>query len=103
MYYVDNNIGGGVSFYLTKFLRIDYDMSYREGDYPGLFSFMELDGSMTELKRKDIYRMHTVGVVFRIFRDVGLGVNVNFWDRDSNYFIVNRDRVFVGGYLTYDF
>jgi len=58
---------------------------------------------MTELKRKDIYKTHTVGIVFRIFRDVGLGVNVNFWDRSSNYYAVERDRFFVGGYLTYDF
>jgi hypothetical protein len=103
MYYIDNNIGGGVSFYLTRFLRIDYNLLYQEGDYPGLFSEMQPDGSITEFKRKDIYRTHTVGIVFRIFRDVGLGVNVNFWDRSSNYHFVERDRIFVGGYLTYDF
>jgi hypothetical protein len=103
MYYIDNNIGGGVSFYLTRFLRIDYNLLYQEGDYPGLFSERQPDGSMTEFKRKDIYKTHTMGIVFRIFRDVGLGVNINFWDRSSNYHIVERERFFVGGYLTYDF
>jgi len=44
MYYVDNNIGGGVSFYLTRYLRIDYNLSYQVGDYPGLLSFMEPEG-----------------------------------------------------------
>jgi len=103
MYYIDNNIGGGVSFYLTRFLRLDYNYSYSEGDYPEPFLAMLSDGSIGEIKRRDLYYTHNVGIVFRIIRNVGIGINANFWDRDSNLIGADRDRFLVGGYLTYDF
>jgi len=28
---------------------------------------------------------------------------VNFWERESNYYWENRERMFVGGYITYEF
>jgi len=61
------------------------------------------DGSYEEIKRKDTYRTHTVGFVFRVIRNTGIGINVSWWSRDSNIYWENRDRMFVGGYLTYDF
>ena len=32
-----------------------------------------------------------------------IALMVNFWERDSNYFGASRDRMFIGGYVTYDF
>jgi len=36
-------------------------------------------------------------------KNTGIGINVSWWSRDSNVAWANRDRMFVGGYLTYDF
>lgn len=103
IYYIDNSIGAGLSFYLTRFLRLDYEYTYREGDYPEAFMARLPDGSIGEINRHDQYYIHRVGIVFRIIRNVGIGLDANFWDRDSNLLGADRDRFFVGGYLTYDF
>ena len=103
IFFNENRYGGGVSFYFTKFLRVDYNLSYGESNYPEISLIKMVDGSYKEIKRKDLYRVHTVGFVIRIIKDTGLGMMVNFWDRDSNYYWVNRNRAFIGAYLTYEF
>ncbi len=62
-----------------------------------------LDGRYEEIKRKDTYRIHTAGFVVRIIRNTGIGLMVNFWGRESNYYWENRNRRFIGGYVTYEF
>jgi len=103
VYYISDNYVGGISFYLTRFLRIDYSYNYGEGRYPEPMMTLMPDGSYEETKRKDVYRTHIVGFVFRVVRNTGIGINVSWWSRDSNYYWANRDRMFIGGYLTYDF
>ena len=95
--------GSGMSFYLTKFLRLDYNFRYGKVNYPELAPIEAPDGRYEEIKRKDIYRIHTVGITLRIIRNAGIGVNANFWERESNYYWENRERMFVGGYITYEF
>ncbi len=56
-----------------------------------------------ELKRKDIHRTQILGFVFKVIKNTGIGLMVNFWERESNYDRANRDRMFVGGYITYQF
>ena len=93
----------GIFFYLTRFLRLGYNFSYGEGGYPEKISIQMSDGGYEEIKRKDIYRIHTVGFVFRIIRNTGIGMMVNFWERDSNYFEAGRDRMFIDRHITYEF
>ena len=103
IYYIEDRYGSGVSLYLTRFLRLDYNFLYGESRYPEVALLQMPDGRMEEIKRKDIYRIHTVGFVFRIIRNTGIGVMVNFWERESNVYWANRNRKFVGGYITYEF
>jgi len=103
IYFLEDRYGAGISFYLTKFLKLDYNFSYGEASYPEEISIQMPDGGYEEIKRKDIYRTQTVGLVFRIIKNTGIGLMVNFWERDSNYFGASRDRMFIGGYVTYDF
>lgn len=103
IFFNEDRYGGGVSFYFTKFMRVDYNFSYAEAHYPEPGLFRMPDGSYEEIKRKDIYRTHMIGLVFRIIKDTGVGVMVNFWERESNYYWENRNRSFIGGYLTYEF
>lgn len=103
VYYTYNNITSGLSYYLIRPLRIDYSYSYGLGLYPGLLPVQQPDGSVLEIERKDKYHTHTLGLVFRIVRNTGIGINMTQWSRDSNFYFAERGRLFVGAYLTYDF
>jgi hypothetical protein len=82
---------------------LDYDFSYGQTDYPEEELIRLPDGELTEIARKDIYRSHTAGLVFRIRENIGIGLTVTYWERDSNIETYGRSRGFIGGYLTYDF
>jgi hypothetical protein len=103
LYFIEDRYGGGISFYLTKFLRLDYNFSYGKAKYPELISLQMPDGQMEDINREDTYRMQTVGFVVRIIRNTGIGLMFNFWERESNYFWADRNRRFIGGYVTYEF
>ncbi len=103
IYFQENRYGSGLYFYLTRFLRFDYNFSYGEANYPELVPIPMPDGRIEVIRRKDIYRIHTGGFVLRIIRNAGIGVTANSWKRESNYFWENRNRLFVGGYITYNF
>jgi hypothetical protein len=62
-----------------------------------------LDGGFEDIKRKDIYRSHSAGLVIRLIENTGIGLTFNFRERDSNISLYGRDRMFLGGYITYDF
>jgi len=103
IYFIEDRYGAGLSFYLTKFLRLDYNFSYGEANYPEVMPLWMPDGRDEEIKRKDVYRIQTAGFVFRIIKNIGIGLMVNFWERESNYYWANRGRMFIGGYITYEF
>ncbi len=102
-YFIEDLYGAGISFYLTKFLRLDYNFSYGEANYPELMLLQMPDGQYEEIKRKDTYHIHTAGFVVRIIRNTGIGLMVNFWERKSNYYWASRNRGFISGYVTYEF
>ncbi|GAH01062.1 unnamed protein product, partial [marine sediment metagenome] len=64
IFFKEYTYGAGISLYLTKFLRLDYNLYYGESDYPVAMTLQTPSGSYEELKRKDIYRTQTVGFVF---------------------------------------
>lgn len=103
IYFIEDNYGAGMSFYLTQFLRLDYNFTYGEGNYPEVILLRTPDGQDEEIKRRDIYCTHSAGIVIRIIRRTGIGFRVNFWERDSNLLRASRNRMFVGGYITYEF
>jgi len=90
-YFIEDRYGAGISFYLTHFLRLDYNFSHGEANYPELMLLQMPDGQYEEIKRKDTYRIHTAGFVVRIIRNTGIGLMFNFWERESNYFCENRN------------
>jgi hypothetical protein len=103
-FFIENSYGSGISFYLTRFLRLDYDFTYGRNNYPEKIRINLPDGGYQEIHRQDKYQAHTFGLVIRIIRNTGLGLMINHWERDSNYFFEsNRRRWFIGGYLTFEF
>lgn len=103
IYYVSNNYGAGLSFYLSSLLRVDYDFSYGGGRYPEPTLIILPDGTRQEIERNDIYKSHSAGVVFRILRNTGLGLSAIYSERNSSYDLWDSDRLSVGVFLTYDF
>lgn len=103
IFFLEDRYGTGISFYLTRFLRLDYDFIYGIGSYPEMTAVRLPDESYKEIKREDLYRIHTAGIVFRIVRNTGIGVRFYYWERESNIPGAGRNRWFVGGYVTYEF
>lgn len=103
IFFVEDWYGAGISWYLTYFLRIDYDFYYGRAAYPELVIFPTQSGDFREIKREDRYSSHKAGLVFRIIRNTGIGVMINYWQRSSTFDIKDSQKWFIGGYLTHEF
>ena len=60
-------------------------------------------GGGPDVKRLDIYTIHSGGVYFRLRKTVALGIIASWWARDSNIDAEDDNRTFFGLNLTYDF
>jgi len=103
VYFTEQRIGSGISFYLTRFLRLSYDIRYGENQYPESVDITLPGGSTFGLGRKDIHRMHTFGFAFRVYGSTGIGFDIDWWERTSNYYLEIRDRYFIGVSIVQDF
>lgn len=104
IFFIENIYGAGASFYLTEFLRLDYNFTYGINRYPEKLLVFVPGVGFQEITREDRYHIHTAGFVFRVLRDIGVGLTANYWDRNSSdLFESGRRRWFFGGYLTYEF
>jgi hypothetical protein len=103
-FFVEHIYGAGLSFYLLKFLRLDYDFTYGDNQYPEETLMRLPDESYLFINRRDQSYTHSVGFVVRLIRNIGIGLRGNFRRRESNdYRWGDRERWFMGGYLTYEF
>lgn len=104
MYFIEDRYSPGVSFYLARFLKIDYNFSYGENRYPEPEILYYPDGRVEKVKRKDIYQTHSIGFAVRISGNTGIGISLTFWKVDSSFYLRgNREQMFVGMYVTQDF
>jgi hypothetical protein len=103
LFFVEGLWGSGVSYYPTDYLRMDYDYRLGRSDYPGRVTITLPDGASQEIERRDRNRFHIISLVYRVVGDIGIGLTGNFWQRRSNYILVERSRFFVGAFLTYEF
>jgi hypothetical protein len=101
-YYLGSTIGPGVSLYLLRFVRLDYDYSLGRNRYPEVQPGGG-GGGGTNVKRLDEFWIHSAGIYFRIRKNVALGVIGSRWTRTSNLAYENDTRYFLGLNLTYDF
>ncbi|MFC2160556.1 hypothetical protein ACFLRX_02760 [Acidobacteriota bacterium] len=102
IYYIQDSIGTGISYYLMTFVRLDYNFNLGKGRYPETINKPLPDGSNQEFNREDNYKTHSFGIIFRLFKNTGIGLNINHWERKSNV-EDTRSSLFFGGYLTFDF
>jgi opacity protein-like surface antigen len=104
VFFVEYTYGAGLSYYITQFIRLDYDFSYGDNRYPEEILVRLPDESYEMLDRRDKFQTHRIGAVIRIYENTGVGISLNLWRRTSNdpdwgY----RKSMFMGGFLTYDF
>lgn len=103
LFYVGNRYGLGISFYLNKFIRLDFDFRSGQNNYPEPTSIRLPTRDYVEIKRRDNYLNHRGAIVIRIIKNTGIGVEGNYLNRESNNPGANINRFFIGGYITYDF
>jgi len=103
LYYIDDEAAAGVSIYLTRFLRLDYEFSAGRLEYPEPFAVTAPGGGLLILDRLDRTRLHSIGLTVLLVRTVGLGISYNLFDWRSNVPGFDLDRSFLGLNLTYDF
>jgi hypothetical protein len=103
IFYLDNRYGAGLSFYLNRSIRLDYDFSSGRGVYPDAMLLPLPDGTYEEIKRIDIDTSHSAGLVFRIIQNTGIGITVNYYKRTANYYLFKVNRILIGAFITYEF
>jgi len=101
-FFVDHRYGGGLSFYLSQFLRLDYSFNQSRMNYPNPVPYRDSSG-VRDIRRNDRGNLHSVGLMFRLFRTIGLGISANYLDRSSSYPGLGHKRLFIGGSLSYEF
>jgi hypothetical protein len=103
LFFVEDTVGGGISFYLTDFLRLDYDYDRGKSDYPEFFIFDPATGGRLDVIRKDRHETHSAGIVVRLFGTTGMGLTWNSARWTSSLPGWDRRRRFIGAFLTYQF
>jgi len=101
-FYVENKGDAGLSLYLTRFFKINYDFQYGELKYPEPFKISGVQPFL-EISRKDVHRTHSIGVTIAVVKRTGIQLSYNIFDRTSNAPGFNIKRNFVGISLTQDF
>jgi hypothetical protein len=103
LYFIDTTGGGGVSLYITDFLRLDYDIDMGTSDYPASLPGADAEAAAVNADRSDRRLTHAAGFVVRILRTAGLGLTWNSASWKSTIPGWDRRRSFIGAYLTYRF
>ncbi len=102
-FYVEDRFSPGISFRLTRRFRLDYSFQYGGLRYSEPFQIPGPAGAPLEIIRKDVNRMHAIGFSVLLFRQTGLQLSYNIFERTSNVPGFDMKRNFVGLSLTQDF
>jgi hypothetical protein len=101
IYFTQNRIGGGISYYPASFLRLDYDAALGRSTYPE--SVASVPAGQEEYQRKDEYLIHRAAIIIRIFGTMGFGFSLDYQKRSSNLSGFGYDSTYFGVFLTQDF
>jgi len=101
--FLGSRLSGGISYYVNRFLRLDYGAELGLADYPGRTSVPGADGNITEIQRRDSQVWQSVGFVLRLYKSIGLGVSYNSSRWTSNLPGWDRRKDSVGLNVTTQF
>jgi hypothetical protein len=99
VYFIENTEGAGVSIYLSRNIRFDYDYILGDSEYPTIIG----PGLDFIPSRDDRIQNHRAGIYLRIQKNIGLGIIASMWQRNSTLILLRGKRLFIGANLTYDF
>lgn len=100
-FFIENFRSAGATTYLWR-LRFDYDYGQGQNRYPGSRG-LEVAETRPYERRRDDFFIHSVGVYFRLRKNMAVGLVGQRWRRDSTLPWENATRDFFGLNLTYDF
>lgn len=103
LYYVEDRMSSGISFRLTRRVRLDYDLRYGTLKYPEPFLIYAPGVGSLEIARRDVHRTHSIGFAVLLLRKTGIQLSYNIFERTSNVSGFDRKRNFFGLGLTQDF
>jgi hypothetical protein len=94
-YYLQTNLGGGITQVLGKAAGLSYDVSV------GRNAYTPLQGEPAGATRQDDFLTHSLGLAILLGKDLGLGLSAGFARRSTNLTGQVFRRTFVGLSLTY--
>jgi len=100
-YFLLYQVGAGLSMYPSLNIRLDYDYYYAGFSYPEIGPSRLVSNVMDSYG--DTYDAHSVGIIYRLKKNIGLGMTVGAWRRRFSYLNANSVRYYVFANLTYDF
>ncbi len=103
LYYLEGRVSPGLSFRLTRRFKLDYSFTYQTLDYPEPFLARAPGGGVLEIARRDFNRTHAIGVSVLVFRNTGIQLSYNIFERSSNVPGLGRQKNFIGVSLIRDF
>ena len=104
VYFITDSYTPGISFYAARFLKLRYNLSYRENRYPEPELLQVTDEGPEYANRKDIHRSHNARITIRIIGKLGIGISMSWWEVSSNFYRRgNRKQFFWGLFLTQNF
>ncbi|MFC2156345.1 outer membrane beta-barrel protein [Acidobacteriota bacterium] len=104
LYFVQDRYSPGVSFYLTRFLKLNYTFHYGINSYPEPELLDVTESGPVYALRKDIHKSHSATMTVRIIRLLGIALTLKWWEVDSNFPLRGkRDQLFMGFSITHGF
>jgi len=101
--YLETRLSTGISYYLTNFIRLDYNYELGYADYPGRMSLPSDSGDMFDIQRRDNQNFHMAGIVVRVYKQLGIGITYNSSRWRSNLPGWDRRRDSIGAFLATQF
>ena len=101
--FLGSRLSAGLSYYVTNFLRLDYNYELGQSDYPGRMSIPSDSGDTLEIQRRDHQIYHVLGLVVRVYKSFGIGLAYNSSRWTSNLPGWDRGRDSIGVSLTTQF
>lgn len=102
-FYIENRFNPGISVYITRRFRFDYDFYHGSLQYPDPLLVYYPESGPAEIIRRDAHRTHTIGLSIFFLRKTGIQLSYNILERSSNAPGFNIERNFIGLSLVRDF
>jgi hypothetical protein len=94
---LENSAGTGFSYYIfNRKIRLDYDFNYIDNIYPQPEQNRAVPMTDVDSDREDKLWMNSIGIYFRLKKNIGLGLNVGQWHREFDLYHWKANRNYLG-------